>query len=176
MTRASPPSALAAMVMSTAISLVPGGVLAQACTNPQLDPPISGVLDFGQIYVTAGLSGTATLDPATGGISTSGRLVAPQAGSPLSVRVTDASPDCEFLLTITPADRDFAASFTVMADRIAVLEGVLLNTDEPQREWLVRMSNGVAQVRIGGRLEMNTAADGLIDDYLATFTISVDPS
>ncbi len=100
--------------------------------------------------------------------------VAAQAGVPLSIGVTDASPDCEFLLTITPASRDFATSFTVVADRISVLEGTLLNSNPGNREWLVRMTSGVARVAVGGVLQMNTSAD-LFDSYAATFTVSAAP-
>lgn len=153
--------------------LVPAAARAQSCTGLTFSPAISGELDFGRLYVSAGASGTATLNPATGSVSTTGRLVAAQAGVPLSVRVTDASPDCEFRLTITPASRDFATSFTVVADRISVLEGTLLNADPGNREWLVRMTDGVARIAVGGVLQMNTSAD-LFDSYTAAFTVSAD--
>lgn len=155
--------------------MFPATAWGQSCTAVTLDPPVSGALDFGRLYVTAGLSGTATLDPATGVIGTTGRLVAAQTGLPLTVRVTDASPDCEFILSIAPASQDLAPSFTAVADRISVQEGTLLNADPGQREWLVRMDDGVARILIGGVLEMNTASDGLIDSYVETFTVSVDP-
>lgn len=154
--------------------LAPAVAQAQSCTSVTLDPPLSGQLDFGRLYVSAGPSGTATLNPATGFVSTTGRLVAAQTGAALSVRLTDASPDCEFLFTITPASRDLAPLFPVVADRIAVLEGTLLNADPGQREWLVRMNNGVARIAVGGVLQMNTSSD-LIDSYTATFTVSAAP-
>ena len=166
---------IASLLFGLGLLLAPGVVRAQACTAVTIDPPISGTMDFGQLYVSAGLSGTATLDPATGQVTTSGRLVSGQAGAPLQLRVVDASPDCEFVLNIVPASRDFATAFSVVADRISVLEGVLLNSDPGQREWLVRMTNGVARIAIGGQLEMNTASDSLIDTYTATFTATVSP-
>lgn len=169
-TRTTVPLLLVALVAL----LAPAAARAQSCTAVTFDPPISGGLDFGRLYVSSGPSGTATLDANTGFVSASGRLVAAQTGAPLSIRVTDASPDCEFLLTITPASRDLATSFTAVADRIAVLEGTLLNADPGQREWLVRMNNGVARIAVGGVLQMNTSSD-LIDSYIATFTVSADP-
>lgn len=165
-----------APLVAGALLLLPATARAQACTAVTIDPPVSGALDFGRLYVAAGAAGTATLDPATGQVSTTGRLVGGQTGAPLQLRVTDADPDCEFILRIAPASRDFAPFFSVEADRITVLEGALLNADPAAREWLVRMSGGVARVAIGGRLEMNTASDGLIDTYVASFTASVDPS
>lgn len=162
------------LLAALGVLLAPAAAQAQSCTAVTFDPPISGELDFGRLYVSTGASGTATLNPATGFISTTGRLVAAQSGAPLSIHVTDASPDCEFLLTITPASQNLATAFTVEADRIAVLEGTLLNADPGQREWLVRMNNGVARIAVGGVLEMNTGAD-LIDTYGATFTVSADP-
>lgn len=156
------------------VLLAPTGARAQACTAVTFDPPISGQLDFGRLYVSAGPSGTATLNPATGFISTTGRLVAAQTGAAMQVRVTDASPDCEFLLTIAPSSQNLATAFTAVADRITVLEGTLLNADPGQREWLVRMNDGVARIAVGGVLEMNTSAT-LIDSYVTTFTVSVDP-
>lgn len=42
------------------------------------------------------------------------------------------------------------------------------------REWLVRMTNGVARIAVGGALQMNTSAD-LFDSYAATFTVSAAP-
>ena len=164
----------ALLLVALGALLAPATAEAQSCTAVTFDPPLSGELDFGRLYVSSGPSGTATLNPATGSVSTSGRLVAAQTGAPLSIRVTDASPDCEFLLTITPASRDFAPAFTVVADRIAVLEGTLLNADPGQREWLVRMNDGVARIAVGGVLQMNTGSD-LIDSYTATFTVSADP-
>lgn len=165
---------VALLLVALGALLAPVAARAQSCTAVTFDPAISGALDFGRLYVSAGASGTATLNPATGSVSTTGRLVAAQAGVPLSIRVTDASPDCEFLLTITPASRDFATSFTVVADRISVLEGTLLNADPGQREWLVRMNNGVARIAVGGVLQMNTSSD-LFDSYTATFTVSAAP-
>ncbi|MFA4892529.1 hypothetical protein [Brevundimonas sp.] len=156
--------------------MLPAVARGQACTGLALDPPVSGTLDFGRLYVTAGVSGTATLDPASGLVNATGRLVSAQTGLPLSVRVTDPSADCEFILSVTPASRDLASSFTAVVDRISMLEGTLLNADPAQREWLVRMNNGVARVLMGGVLEMNTAADGLIDTYTVTFTVTVNPS
>lgn len=162
------------LLVALGVLLIPAAARAQSCTAVAFDPPVSGELDFGRLYVSSGPSGTATLNPATGSVSTSGRLVAAQTGAPLSIRVTDASPDCEFLLTITPASRDFAPAFTVVADRIAVLEGTLLNADPGQREWLVRMTDGIARIAVGGVLQMNTGSD-LIDSYTASFTVSADP-
>jgi ABC-type transport system substrate-binding protein len=163
----------ALLLVAIGVLLAPAAAQAQSCTAVTLDP-ITGDLDFGRLYVSAGLSGTATLNPATGSVSATGRLVAAQAGAPLLIRVTDASADCEFLLTITPASRNFATSFTVVADRISVLEGTLVTGNPGQREWLVRMNGGVARMAVGGVLEMNTSSD-LIDSYTATFTISVGP-
>jgi len=162
------------LLVAAGALLIPAAARAQSCTAVTFDPPVSGQLDFGRLYVSEGASGTATLNPATGFVSTTGRLVAAQTGAPLSIRVTDASPDCEFLLTITPATRDFAPAFSVVADRITVLEGTLLNADPGQREWLIRMNDGVARIAIGGVLQMNTSSD-LIDTYTATFTVSGDP-
>lgn len=172
------PAALAAALVAVFgfTLFVPAPAQAQACTAVTLDPPVSGALDFGRLYVAAGVSGTATLDPVTGQLSATGRLVGPQAGAPLQIRVIDASPDCEFRLILAPASRDFAAGFSVEADRIAVLEGDLLNADPGQREWLIRMNNGVARIAVGGRLEMNTASDSVIDAYTVTFTATVEPS
>lgn len=170
--RLSPPAALA-----VAFALAcPATAAAQACTDVTFDPPISGVLDFGRLYVASGLSGTATLNPATGLVTTTGRLASGQAGQALTVNITDASPDCEFILSITPLSQDLATNFTVVADRISVQQGTLLNADPAQRAWLVQMSNGVAQIRIGGVLEMNTSSESLIDTYVETFTVAVDPS
>lgn len=164
-------------VLVVALGLMrPAAATAQACTGVTLDPPVTGTLDFGRLYVTTGMSGTATLDPGSGVVSTSGRLVAAQTGAPLSVRVIDASPDCEFILSTAPASRTLATDFTAVADRISVLEGSLLNADPGQRAWLVRMNNGVARILIGGVLEMSTPSDALIDSYTETFTVSVDPS
>lgn len=57
---------------------------------------------------------------------------------------------------------------------ISVLEGTFLNSDPGNREWLVRMTNGVARIAVGGALQMNTSAD-LFDSYAATFTVSAAP-
>ena len=166
-------AAVPLLLIALSALFTPAVARAQTCTSVTFDPPISGELDFGRLYVSAGPSGTATLNPATGSISATGRLVSAQTGAPLQVRVTDASPDCEFLLTITPASQNLATAFTVVADRITVLEGTLLNADPGQREWLVRMDDGVARIAVGGVLEMNTSAN-LFDTYAATFTVSAD--
>jgi len=74
------------------------------------------------------------------------------------------------------SSQDLAPALTAVADRISVQEGTLLSADPGQREWLVRMINGVARIQSGGVLEMNTASAGPIDTYVETFTVSVDPS
>lgn len=165
----------AVVMLVAGLSLAPATAVGQACAGVTLDPPVTGGLDFGRLYVTSGTSGAATLDASSGVVSATGRLVAAQAGAALAVRVTDAEPDCEFRLTITPSSQTLAPAFTAVADRIAVLEGVLVSADPGQREWVVRMTNGVARIMVGGRLEMSTSGDGLIDTYTAPFSVSVEP-
>lgn len=176
--------------------LVPAAARAQTCHLVTFNPPVTAQLDFGRMYVAAGSSGTATLNPANGAISTSGRLATTQVGVPLVIRVFASRgqggangngnngngngggnvnvPDCEFRLTITPTSKDLAPGFTVVADRIVVLEGTLVTANPGQREWLVRTNNGVARIAVGGVLQMNSGSN-LINSYTATFTVSADP-